>query len=225
MSEAQNRRSAGRGTRKSSARGAASGAHGESHEAEAIGPAEGALSILSAITSDRLNQLSKRQLIRVIEDLFAMLAKTENEREKRFDVVLRTMLGKQEERKRTTKEKENSKLKTEMGWLEERRQQTEKMAKECERDRAASTIQTAVRKWLRRLKREGTARQIGHAQRPPNWSPRGALKRLQAEVGPSFERHRQALASRHPSEDFTGLDIELRRRLRDVRELTLELGS
>ena len=39
----------------------------------------------------------------VIEDLFAMLAKTENEREKRFAVVLRTMLCKQEERKRTSK--------------------------------------------------------------------------------------------------------------------------
>eukprot|EP00976_Prorocentrum_cordatum_P101967 1192860-Prorocentrum_minimum.AAC.3 len=127
MSEAQTRLSVGRGSRKSSARGGAP--HADSgHEVVTIGAAEGALSILTQISSDRLKQLSKRQLIRgewiqgefsgvrvvvrimclgqhekVIEDLFAMLAKTENEREKRFAVVLRTMLAKQEERKRTAK--------------------------------------------------------------------------------------------------------------------------
>jgi len=81
-----------------------------------------------------------------------MLAKTEQERGVRFDVVLQRMLRKQNDAKRTVQAKREKQLNADKAWLAERRHKMEQMARECEKERAVRLIQARYREYLARTR-------------------------------------------------------------------------
>eukprot|EP00238_Polyblepharides_amylifera_P008553 CAMPEP_0196599174 /NCGR_PEP_ID=MMETSP1081-20130531/94720_1 /TAXON_ID=36882 /ORGANISM="Pyramimonas amylifera, Strain CCMP720" /LENGTH=149 /DNA_ID=CAMNT_0041924933 /DNA_START=61 /DNA_END=510 /DNA_ORIENTATION=- len=114
-------------------------------EEEEMAAVKSAFSLLSAVTTEKLQKLTKPQLIQVIGDLLAMLAKTGSERSSRFDQVVGKMLKKQTNHKQALQDKQKKRMEADKKWLAERRQHMEVMAGRCERDRAASAIQDFYR--------------------------------------------------------------------------------
>mmetsp|Transcript_32629 Transcript_32629/g.39497 ORF Transcript_32629/g.39497 Transcript_32629/m.39497 type:complete len:196 (-) Transcript_32629:15-602(-) len=111
-----------------------------------------AYSLLSEVTQDRLMKLNKTQLIQVIGDLLAMAAQTEKERAQRFDVALVDLLEKQKRQKKQEKDRAARKLQKEKDWLMERRVSLGTMAKLCEREQAAVTVQREFRAFQEKQK-------------------------------------------------------------------------